>query len=171
MEQNQEGLPTEVSRPLIFLQNSGSIIRRIPFGHLLTVYPMHAAISGQICVYIVRYLIAGMYHKIGLTEFIQRTEAIPTSDTFQAMCSGNLEIGRPVPNDNIRLKVLGCYMRKNLLFRTVAIVLAAKVAGKPTIQPKPPTVSLLIGMLAIGEEDQFVSLLPKLIQRCGNAII
>ena len=52
---------------------------------------------------------------------------------------------------------MGSNAGKYLLFGAKFIVLTAEIAGKPPIQPEPPTVSLLIGVLAVGEEDQRVN--------------
>ena len=110
-------------------------------------------------------------HKIGHIKLCLCTETVSAADTFQAVDLGNFEVGFPVSDYQIRTKKLGGNKRKDFLLRAKAIVLTAEVAGKPAVQSKLLAVSLLIGVSAVGEKSQRVSLVPKLVQHSGDAVI
>ena len=110
-------------------------------------------------------------HKISHTKLRLCPKTVSAADAFQAVNLSDSEIGFPVSDDHIWPRKLGGKAGKYLLFWAKSVVFTTKIAGKPPVQPEPPAVSLLIGTLAVGEEDQRVSLAPKLIQHSGNPIV
>ena len=82
------------------------------------------------------------------------------------------DIGSPVTDHDVNIiGKLFFQDRKNIFFRDKPVILCTKISVEPTVKPECFSVSVHIGMAAVGKNQQTAALLPKLREHFPYAVI